>query len=228
MRFIKKYKTLTNLQTFLKVVPKRVEKFKRPKWLRLKKNILTTQSSKFGFSRFSISKVNFKQWSKVTLNFKKGMLLKRSISALYENAISINYLKKLLNLPFFKKNTFLIFFYPLFIIDILLWKLNFTSSVYAGRQLLDSKKVYVNNSPIKKGYIVKKGDIIQFNENLTSSTFFMNKIFPEFFFYFFEIDYYLKQLIVIKDLKTITIDDFKNFNTEYTNFKPLVDYLKKV
>ena len=194
--------------------------------MKLKKNILTAQSGKLCFSRFSISKVNFKQWSKVTLNFKKGILLKRSISALYENAISVNYFKKLLNLPFFKKNTFLIFFYPLFIIDILLWKLNFTSSVYAGRQILDSKKVHVNNSPIKKGYIVKKGDIIQFNES--SSTFFTNKIFPEFFFYFFEIDYYLKQLIVIKDLNVITIDDFKNFNTEYTNFKPLVDYLKKV
>ena len=71
MKFIKKYKTLTNLQTFLKVVPKRVEKFKRPKWLKLKKNILTAQSGKLCFSRFSISKVNFKQWSKVTLNFKK-------------------------------------------------------------------------------------------------------------------------------------------------------------
>ena len=58
--------------------------------------------------------------------------------------------------------------------------------------------------------------------------FFLNKSLPEFFFFFFEIDYYLKQLVVIKDLKTITIEDFKNFNTEYINFKPLIDYLKKV
>ena len=128
----------------------------------------------------------------------------------------------------FKKNTFLVFFYPLFIIEILLWKLNFVSSVYAGRQLLTSKDVFVNNKVVTKGYVVKKGDIIQINEKISSNTFFLNKSLPEFFFFFFEIDYYLKQLVVIKDLKTITIEDFKNFNTEYINFKPLIDYLKKV
>ena len=228
MRLIKKYKALATLQTFLKVVPKRLLKFKRPKWLKLKKNLLGSQVAKISFSKFTISKVNFKYWSKVTLNFKKGIALKRSISSLYNNAISITFFKKLVYLEVFKKNTFLVFFYPLFIIEILLWKLNFVSSVYAGRQLLTSKDVFVNNKVVTKGYVVKKGDIIQINEKISSNTFFLNKSLPEFFFFFFEIDYYLKQLVVIKDLKTITIEDFKNFNTEYINFKPLIDYLKKV
>ena len=79
MRFIKKYKALATLQTFLKVVPKRLLKFKRPKWLKLKKNLLGSQVAKISFSKFTISKVNFKYWSKVTLNFKKGI----NLSVLY-------------------------------------------------------------------------------------------------------------------------------------------------
>lgn len=228
MRFKKKYKGLAHLQTLLSSLPNRVHKFKRPKWLKLKQALITSSVKKTYFQRFSITRLEYKNWEKINTNFKNGINLKRSLSALYDFSVPVRSFKKYSELPFLKKNSFFAYLYPLFQIDILLVKVNFISSVYEARHVLKSKEITVNGKTVSSSYNAKIGDIITYNQRDLNTVNLFKKGIPEYFFFFFEIDYYSKTIIVIKDLSSVSIPDLQNFSIEYTNFKPVTDYLKSV
>jgi ribosomal protein S4 len=228
MRFKKKYKGLAHLQTLLNSLPNRVHKFKRPKWLKLKQSLIKSSVKKTYFQRFSITRLEYKNWEKINTNFKNGINLKRSLSALYDFSVPVRSFKKYSELPFLKKNSVFAYLYPLFQIDILLVKVNFISSVYEARQALKSKEIIVNGKNVSSSYNTKIGDIIEYNQRNVNLVNLFKKGIPEYFFFFFEIDYYSKTIIVIKDLSSLSILDLQNFSIEYTNFKPVTDYLKSV
>jgi len=224
MRLHKKYKSLATLQLFKPVLLKRVASFKRPKWLKLKQLINLMPGSKPGYNDTSISKVVYKNWSKPSLNYKQGIFLKRSLSALYDYTIPVSFFKNELK----KKNFISFYIKPFFKLDILLWKLNFFSSTYETRQNIRSNRIHVNNKVKSINYIVKEGDLITFIDLALINNNLKKKIIPEFFYNFFEIDYYSQTIIVLKNFNLLTSEDLKSFNLEYPDFKPFLNYLKKV
>ena len=100
--------------------------------------------------------------------------------------------------------------------------------MYEARQALKSKEIIVNGKNVSSSYNTKIGDIIEYNQRNVNLVNLFKKGIPEYFFFFFEIDYYSKTIIVIKDLSSLSILDLQNFSIEYTNFKPVTDYLKSV
>jgi len=228
MRFKKKYKDLANIKFFLNSIPNRVQKFKRPKWLKLKQSLSNTGFKKTCFQKFSVIKLEYKSWEKINNDFKSGINLKRSLASVYDFSVPVKALKKYSKLVFLKKNTCFVYLYPIFKIDVLLYKVNFLTSIYESRQSLSNNQILVNGTKVSNFYKVKVGDIIKYNQNQPSKSKLIIKEIPEFFFFFFEIDYYTKTIIVIKDLHSLSILDLQNFNMEYINFKPITDYLKSV
>jgi len=185
MRFKKKYKSLSHLKIFLNSIPNRVQKFKRSKWLKLKQSLSTRILKKPGFQKFSVIKLEYKSWEKINNNFKSGINLKRSLSALYDFSISVKALKNYSKLLFLKRNLCFIYLYPLFKIDILLYKINFITSIYEARQSLNNKQILVNGIKASNFYHAKIGDVIKYNQKQSSALTFNIKEIPEFFFFFF-------------------------------------------
>ena len=104
--------------------------------------------------------------------------------------------------------------------DILLSRFHLFSSSYQARQFISNGFILVNGKQISGNFFLKKGDIVSFNlskvhENLEFSTLFNNFLNNELFYSFVEIDYYTKTLIVLKDLKDLTLDDLNLLITDY-------------
>lgn len=114
---------------------------------------------------------------------------------------------------------------PFYQIDILLWYLNFFSSVYKTRQLLHSGYLKVNNKPVKSNYTLKKGDVIsvdqkfqeQYNLDILDRLYFENIL----FFTFIETDFYTKTITIVKDCEELSLDDCKLLIDQYINIYKL-------
>lgn len=210
MRFLNKYKIHGNFASASKKLPLRIVKFNRPKWAKIKNKVVRIK--KQPFVNVLINKLPFKSISRVKKYYKVKLQTKKYISSLFDN--TINFKKN----SSFKLKKDLICAYlvkPLFRIDILLWYLNYFSSSFESRQNINSKKVLVNEETIKANYFIKKGDIISLNFRLSfekSHTYnsIKKKYVPnKMFFSFLEYDYYTNTIIVLKDLKDLTIEDLR-------------------
>jgi hypothetical protein len=230
MRFLNKYTPYQNITSFFKYVPTRILRFKRPKWKKIQLVLKQKSNLKTAFVNNIVLKASFKNWEKNKSYYKDGLMLKKSFYSFYNNSITTTYYKKLI-----KKNTdlrftsffFKIFLKPLFFIDILLWKINFCNSSYEGRQLLNYKQIYVNSKVIQSNYLLKKGDIITVNPKfLTGKLKFENSVLFELFSLFFEIDYYTKTVIIIKDFSALSSSDFVSLISDSIQLKLFVDYIK--
>ena len=230
MRFLNKYSSYIKINSFLKNCPKRLLKFKRTKWKKLQ-NILNKKFYlKQLYNNNSVSKTSYKTWSKINLNYKEGLMLKKSLYLFYNNSVTTSFYKKLVfkrkNLTF-NSSFFFLVLKPLFRIDILLWKLNFCFSTSQAQQFINSKLILINNKTIKSNCFVKMGDIITFNDNLIDLKLAFNKyIFFELFNAFFEIDYFTNTIIVIKDWNFVSFNSFNNFSSENFNLKIFLDYIR--
>lgn len=230
MRFLNKYTSYQKVTSFLKYVPNRVLQFKRPKWKKLQLIIKQKNNPKNGFVNNSVTKISLKSWEKTKNYYKDGLLLKNSFYSFYNNAISTTYYKKLV-----KKNKdlrftslfFKVFLKPLFLIDILLWKLRIFNSSYEVRQFINYKQILVNNKVIKNNYFVKKGDIITFDPSFGSKKVSFEKSeILELFSLFFEIDYYTNTIIVLKDYTLLSALDFESIMFDSVQLKMFIDYIK--
>lgn len=223
MRFIKKYKNLYNHNLFLKYFSKkRILKFNRPKWLKLKL-FLKRKKRKFLYN-LTIIRSPYKYWDRIKRKYKEGLILKRVISNYYDNYLSRKSFKNLLHLKINLLNTLiLIFIKSLFRLEILLWKLNFFNSIYEAKQAIKNKKILINSkfSSIKK--FLKKGDIIvikNLKKNLITSNFFL-------FFSFIEVDYYTNTILILKDPNEALKKDFYLLLVNYVSYKTFIDFLQK-
>jgi hypothetical protein len=222
MRYIKKYKNLFNSSLFLKSFPnKRIFKFNRPKWLKLK--FLLKKKKKFIFNFFLI-KASYKYWERLQLKYKEGLILKRAVSYFYDNSFNIKIFFK--NSSFHKDLLDLLVFLiikPLCKLEILLWKLNFFNSVYEVKQAIKNKKIFLNSFPVKSNKSLKQGDIIyitNFKKKFITSNFFL-------FFSFIEVDHYTNTIVLLKNPVEATQQDFYFLLTDYFYYKMLIDFLKK-
>jgi ribosomal protein S4 len=223
MRQVKKYKKYSKIRELSPYIPARISKFQRPKWKFFQKRLDSLKKSSDFFVNPLIKKSSNKSWEKTTDYFRDETLLKRFLVNSFDSSIKLSSFQKSVK-PSSKKITKdLLLHYlvkPLYRVDILLSRFHLFSSSYQARQFISNGVVLVNGKQISGNFFLKKGDIVSFNsskihENLEFSTFFNNFLNNELFYSFVEIDYYTKTLIVLKDLKDLTLDDLNLLITDY-------------
>ena len=234
MRLRSKYKGYNLLSQPFDRFPLRVLKFKNTKWKKIQKILSSLGTTKKKIvENFSV-KVPYKTWEKVNNYYKDGHRLKNSIFLVYDKAVSVTYFKSVLKNPSLSSTLRNMYLYmllkPEFRLDILLWHLNFFESSYQARQAINERKVRVNERSVAGNFFLSKGDVItmvncknfkalDLNQKIDKNSV-SDIIFP-----FVEVDYYTNTLIVIKDLKDLTEDDFHLLLTETYNIKKIKDYI---
>lgn len=224
MRFLNKYKLYEKRLSSDWKTPKRVLRFKKPKWQAIKKKFRIYRYNWIDnrkiwivpsyIKHLDIIVSNRKFYAKKFFRFKQG--IKTYVSSLFEKSIK------------FKKPTkakdrhtvvssFLI--KPFYRIDLLLWYLDFFHSSFETRKYINSGNVLVNEKVVKSNYELKQGDIItvKYDESLLS---WLNLCNPDMyyrykktrhFFPFIEYDFYTHTIVVLKDWNELSSSDISLF-----------------
>lgn len=191
MRILHKYKRW--IKIINKNYPTRILKFKKSKWVRYKALVLKLKP-KFTFYKLSNVNINIKNWERINQTFKNSLLLKISCTEKFGQALKSNTTLK-------KYSTNIDLLYNLFIknhyrLDIIIWRLNLSQSVFESRDLIKRGLVTVNERPIKVfNLCLNKGDIINIDNLKTNSIYNYKKdiILP-----FVEVDLYSNNFIITK------------------------------
>lgn len=243
MRLQNRYKSYDQSIQIFEKFPLRILKFRNTKWKRVQKLLLLNFSkkkkklkdNKFKKIRNNLSvKIDFKTWEKVKAFYQNGRKITNLIFNIFDQAFTNSEFR--LNLLSLKASNKTLDVYrqtllrPEFKLSILLWRLNLFCSCFQASQAIDEEKVIVNGKPVGNNFSVLKGDIIclisedykkntnirkskiQFSSSDTIST-------------FVEIDYYSNLIIIIKDLKELSGQDFLFMRPEFCNLKKIKDYI---
>ena len=241
MRKENKYKIYKVSGVFFKKFPLRILKFRRPKWNALQKLLkgslvnqrYSKQNKQFGFGKkkVKISLVNsflikkdLKRWGKVKNYYKTGVKYKNVLQNIFDCSIKYSFFKKKSKDLSLKKEFILNYLvYPNFRIDILLWNLNFFSSSFQARQVINNNGILLNGRALKANVFLTKGDVITFKDTQNEG-YIYNQIVERFsktkkILTFVEIDYYTKTIVVLKDYKELSLEDLYLLITEHLDLK---------
>ena len=211
-------------------------------FFKLKKNILfylrrkyNTKNSKYFFKKslknffFSFKFINISHFlSRSRFFFKNLLFMKSTILKYFNGCFSIKFFKKIYLTSFYKENLTSIFIKPEFRLDILLWRLNFFTSPYLARFAFQKKLIFVNNNSIFSFYSIKQHfkrclvgiQLISLKSNLIY--FFRKNInhFKKSIYIptFIETDYYLGNVIILKNLENLNFNDINSILKEPLNF----------
>lgn len=224
MKISAKFKLLSKLNRVSYKVPLRVLKFKRPKWSRIQKNLISSSQRPHLLLNVETIKNTLKKWDKIRGYYKKKVSAKLLVSHIYNNSVNVNSLyKKAYSL---KSRTDLIRHYliaPLFRVDLVLYNLNFFASSAQACQFINSRAVLVNGCTINRNRYLKRGDLVTFDNNYVFS-----KDLPVYFnkhalntaaLPFVEFDIYTQSLIIVKNVEDLSTEDFFLICNEYLNIK---------
>lgn len=233
MRFINKYKSFDKLENFDQKVPFRILKFNRPKWKKIQKKLLSVKTKNKTFINPLILKNSYKFWDNSQNYFKETVRLKSSISILYDRAVSrLNFKKYSTKINNASIRSFFINFLikPEFRIDILLWKLNFFSTVFQARQSVNNGEITVNNLSVLSNVYLKKGDVVLFDTKNSTKLYNTKAIqtnisISEIFSTFVEIDYYTKTIVILKNYDELSVEDLYVLINNYYDLKKFKSYI---
>jgi len=165
------YKKLLYLKKDVKNSDK-ILKFKKKKWQKFQQILLKSKKKRF-YDPVIYSLSNFKSF--FNKKFKYNLHNKQRLSFFY-GKLKKSYLKKLLKEIFkkskiSKKNLITLLIQQLENrLDTILRRTHFAYSLHNARQLIAHKKVYVNGKIMQQSnYILKKGDLITFKNNIHKS-----------------------------------------------------------
>lgn len=208
--FLKKKKFKKKIDHFLKIQYQPINK-KKIKFSSLYKNNKQTYFKKRNqhIINILIIKNQFYVWERYKDTFKRMLQSRQTLRTLYNNAISFKYIKNASKTCSSKLDvikTFLI--KPLYKLEILFWVLNFCKSTAEFKQLLQNKKIKINDRILKTPVFLKKGDII-------SSNFFFKKkkclvFFPKRkkILSFIETDFYTGIFVITRGIHEIKLNTF--------------------
>ena len=215
MRLLKKYKIYTKTK-FVSSLPIRFLKFKRTKWLFLKKLIVRLlrkrrrhkgRRGRSSYKNKLIIKTNKGRWNKLKFAYKNKISNKRLL------LIELNLNKRRAkSLKLKQKKTKLgklqEYFKQLYYLDHLIFINKLSPSVFASKQYIKEKKILVNNKS-SFDMKLKKGDFVHIKDHTLSYKKLRRKYTKsKRISTFTETDYYTQSLIVLKDLKNISSVDF--------------------
>lgn len=213
MRLKQKFKIFRQLKTWkaLDYIPTRVLASNKKSWKAFLSAYSISNSQKLiKESKISTNSiVKTRRWDFTRKLYKNGLELKRYYYHIFDHAIRNKTLKRI-RLQDSKKhnennfiNTSLYLTKPNFRLDILLWVLGFSNSVYEARNLIFSRNFCLNeNHNPSPNNQVCAGDLISsaFRKNLTFKKIEKKKVDLQSKFSFFcEVDYYAKNVIITND-----------------------------
>ena len=183
--------------------------------------------------------VKVKRWDFNRKLYKNGLELKRYYYHIFDHIIRNKILKRiyLLESPKYKENNFintsLYLIKPNYRLDVLLWILGFTNSVYESRNTIFRSNIQLNlNKHPNPGNILNTGDIVSisnFNKELTFKNIYQKRVyFQKQFNFFCEIDYYTKTIIITNDFSNI-LQTYENPQIFFKklDIRKFVSYLKR-
>lgn len=251
MRSYPKYKNLYQSKKIVLSCVSRVLQFKKTKWallqklllnfLKRKKQSLLNKSAKLNSTKKKTknvycyknaieSSIKVKGWLRLKLYHKNFFYAQTLFKQMFGDIKPIAAKRKQIVLA--SDYCFHHLVKPYFRIDILLWKLNFFCTVYQARQSIKFGEICINNCVVKSNLFVKKGDIISFFKKaspfLTISQSFVFKqtiFFVKPFFTFVELDYYNKQIVIVKDLSELNHNDFSILSPGDVDLKMLKPFI---
>lgn len=231
MRTVAKYKFLK--KQLLDRAPVRILKFKRSRWVKSKKliqkiNTLSKKKSKIKLKTIAGVFVSNRALPKIKsyyseriatkITFKQLFDLKGKITTIRNHSLDFDVvLNRILVKQYFKP-------------EILLYKLNFFSSISEAVQFLSTGKVLINLQIKKPNFFLKGGDIITFNCSSFDNFFKKKKIITnqiflkKSLFSFLEVDFFTKTIIILKDSSDISSKDYNLFLSTYLNIQHLKDF----
>jgi ribosomal protein S4 len=205
MKQINKYKFLNKVKGNFKL-SNRILKFKRPKWNIIKKTFL----KKNNFLKVpEVYKQNIiLGWEKTKKSFKNKINLGRFLLILNNH----NKRKRSkVQIKGFKSKTDKInsiYFKRFFELDFFLYSLYLSNSVEESKKLIESRKIYKNDTCINSNSFLKKGDLVSLNVTNFEFSKVQNKFnISENFCSFYEYDYYTQSFIVLKNFSNVNKKD---------------------
>jgi len=175
-----------------------------------------------------ITRSPFKQFERVGNNYKNGLQTSRVLSLLFQTKSKLLLSKITKIYDRFSKKSVMnsLFLNPLFMLKILLWKLNIFKSSFESAHNIDCGFVLVNGCKKSNNYILKKGDVISFDKknvaNLSSDFANLSLLFS-----FLEFDLYTGTFVVVKNIDSFSTDEYSLVSSEYLDVKTLIDYNSK-
>jgi ribosomal protein S4 len=213
MHVINKYKIFSKTKTIKQFFPFKILKFKKTKWVRVKKNYLKMLKRR-KFSNYEKIKIRFSSFKKKRRLFKDALKTKQLMYQIFKDSLNFKLFKKWIiataNKGNLKSSVWRLLFLKIeYKIDIVLWRLYFFSSILEARKAIKQGDVFVNNIKISQNYFLKQGDIIQVFKKSDKQ---IRAVLAETkktssFYSFFEIDYYTRVFIVLKDYKQLSYLD---------------------
>jgi hypothetical protein len=198
MRTFKKYKSWSKIKggSFF---PLRILKFKKTKWKKTKKNLLRIKSSSFFFDH-TTDVIQTKTWGRIKSYYKNKILFALNLKQRYDykpqNQTLFSHQK-----DFYLKN----YIENEYRVDLLLYTLNFFSSIYEARQHIKNGFVLINNRINRSDrLIMSKGDILVV---LRRKNKLPQRVKKEFKFSFLEVDYYTQTIVILKNLNSLNFQD---------------------
>ena len=230
MRLQKKYKKFSKLTHIFKTFPKKILKFHRTKWKKIKELALKNKINLWATKTTLMTK----KWSTYKLKYSRGVELKTFFDCLLDKAFSMLFFKKLKNLN--KKcninsDNAIYFLKPHYRIDMFLWHLNFFSSSYQARQMIKNTKTIVNGKKVHQNYFLKKDDIIFFDSLIYHTKSIFNLLLDKTLnntkiLSFAEIDYYTNTVIIFKNYDELTEKNIILFESQFydvVKFKSFIE-----
>jgi len=151
-------------------------------------------------------------------------VLKRTVSVFFNDKLSTTDFKKLIQ----KRSSYLdklwldILIKPLYVLEILLCKLNFFKNIFELRQSLIKQEIYLNDKIALLNATVKKGDRI----SMPNLKLHKNTNIPMFLCPLVEVDYYNNNVIVLIDYLEFNLESLPVFYPERIDLLQLLDYIK--
>jgi ribosomal protein S4 len=96
-------------------------------------------------------------------------------------------------------------------LDIFLWRLKFFNNIYECRKALDKHEILVNGRFLGWNTFLQKGDIIEVNSIFNAKAIRSKTFSLSFFNSFIETDYYTGNVVILKDLKELNLNDLSLF-----------------
>lgn len=221
MRKLHKYKIYTKIDLVSKF-PLRILKFKRPKWLRIKELFLN--KANLGKELFDITsiKTNFKFWDKIRTSYKQKLRTYSFLSASLNNSIHLRKLKSESDIKIRKEMYSKMYFENFYKPCTLTWLSHFFSSNVEAKQKIHSKNLLINDNLVGANYLLEKGDIISIKDSTIVTKIVSQKYNKTLsILTHVEIDYYSQTIVILKDLSTLSEEDYYLLCLDYINIQIL-------
>jgi ribosomal protein S4 len=162
------------------------------------------------YVKFKHLQCRFSYWKRVRFFFKENLDMKNKLTTYFDNGFSTKFYKKLFLNTYSREYTMCsVFVRPEYRLDILLWRLQITSSLYLAEYIIKKKYILVNGRNIGLKYFINEGDIVTitnikiFNFKNSSTLYIFSQLLPP----YVEADFYLGQFIILKNWHTFASKD---------------------